>query len=269
MHRFFAFLMAGLMLAACTNPNDLDKGPVYLGNFSLGHNVVVAPNLTKGPASRDATKEEWIESMKLAIDERFGPQDGDKLYHLGISVEGYVLAVTGVPIVAAPKSALILRVTVWDDAAGKKLNEEPEQITVIESFSTNTVLGSGLTQSKEKQMGNLSRNAAKLVQNWLVRENAKNGWFEADGKPRSAAEIAAEEETLKAKADADAALESADAETDEPAAAETPALTEETDDTTDTPVDQAADQELTPAEQAAAIEDVVVEPDIALAPATE
>ena len=80
-------------------------------------------------------------------------------------------------MIASPKSALILNVTVWDDAAGNKLNDKPEQVTVIESFSGETVLGSGLTQSKEEQLTNLSRNAAKLVQNWLVRQKFQENWF--------------------------------------------------------------------------------------------
>ena len=121
--------------------------------------------------------------MKEAMDERFSRFDGEKLYHLGISVEGYVLAIPGVPIVASPKSALILNVTVWDDASQSKLNEKPELITVVESVSGHTILGSGLTQSKKKQMRNLTRNAAKLIENWLVNQNNEFGWFEPDGRP--------------------------------------------------------------------------------------
>jgi len=183
MFRLIAFVLTLGILGACTNPNDLDKAPVDLGNFALAHNVVVAPNLTKGPASRNASKEEWIEAMKGAIQERFGRYEGDKLYHLGISVEGYVLAIPGVPIVASPKSALILNVTVWDDAAGEKLNDKPHQVTVIESFSGNTFLGSGLTQSKAKQMENLTRNAAKQIQNWVVQQNFENEWFGGKNAP--------------------------------------------------------------------------------------
>ncbi|MDF1671101.1 MAG: hypothetical protein P1U83_15960 [Roseovarius sp.] len=205
MTRLFALMAAVLMMAACTNPNDLDEAPSYLGNFHMGHNVSVAPNLTKGPASREASKEEWIAAMVGAMDERFGRYDGDKLYHFGISIEGYVLAVPGVPVVASPKSALILHVTVWDDAAQTKLNEEPHQVTVIESFSANTILGSGLTQSREKQMENLSRNAAKLIQNWMVRENNAHGWFEDDGVPSDQAKAAAE--ALKAQAAKDTTVE--------------------------------------------------------------
>lgn len=207
MTRLFALLATMFVLAGCTNPNDLDDAPTYLGNFHLGHNVAVAPNLTKGPASRDASKEEWIAAMTGAIDERFARYEGDRLYHIGISIEGYVLAVPGVPIVASPKSALILRVTLWDDAAKKKLSEEPHQVTVIESFSADTVLGSGLTQSKEKQMENLTRNAAKLIENWMVRENSRNGWFEDDGMPSAEAKT-----TEQAPESADTTTEAAKTE---------------------------------------------------------
>ena len=182
MIRFLALFGLALM-AACTNPNDLDEAPAYLGNFHLGHNVVVAPNLTKGPASREASKEEWIAAMTEAMTDRFGRYEGTKLYHIGVSVEGYVLAIPGVPLVASPKSALILNVTVWDDAKGGKLNTKPHLVTVVESFSGNTFLGSGLTQSKETQMLNLSRNAAKQIQNWMVQQNNEFGWFEDDGVP--------------------------------------------------------------------------------------
>jgi hypothetical protein len=176
-------LLGLVTLTACAGSTDLDEPVPYLGNFQLGHNVVVAPNLTKGPASREATKEEWIDAMTQAIGDRLGRQEGTRLYHLGVSVEGYVLAVPGVPLVASPKSALILNVTAWDDAAGKKLNDKPHLITVMESISGNTILGSGLTQSKEVQMANLSRNAAKLIEAWLNRQNDELGWFEDDGRP--------------------------------------------------------------------------------------
>ena len=175
-HKLFLMIALGLM-AACTNSNDLDKGPVALGNFSLGHNVVVAPNLTKGPVSREASKEEWIASMKDAIDERFGRYEGEKLYHLGISVEGYVLAQPGIPLVASPKSIVIINVTAWDDAAGSKLNEKIKQITVLESLGSGVIVGSGYTLSREEQLQNLSRNAAKEIQNWLVRQNFEHDWF--------------------------------------------------------------------------------------------
>ena len=173
----FAALIAVLVVAACTNSNDLEKAPVALGDFALGHNIVVASNMVKGPLSREASEEDWKESLGEAIEERFGRYEGDRLYHFGTSIEGYVLAQPGIPVVASPKSVLIINLTVWDDAKGAKLNEEPVQLTVLETLSGDTVLGSGLTQSKRKQMRNLSRNAAKVIQNYLVRMQAEQGWF--------------------------------------------------------------------------------------------
>ena len=176
-------LLGALVLTACTGAGDLDRDVPYMGNFQLGHNIVVAPNLTRGPASRAATQEEWIAAMTEAIDARLGRHEGTKLYHLGVSVEGYVLAVPGVPLVASPKSVLILNVTAWDDAAGRKLNEKPHMVTVMEAITGNTLLGSGLTQGKQVQMANLSRNAARLIEAWLNRQNDEFGWFEDDGRP--------------------------------------------------------------------------------------
>lgn len=179
MTRILALFALLLGLTACTNSNDLDKAPVDLGAFKLGHNIVVAPKMVKGPASREATVEEWQAALTGAVAERFGRYTGDRLYHFGVSVEGYVLAVPGIPIVASPKSVLIINLTVWDDAKGKKLNEKPEQIVVMESFSGNSVLGSGLTQSREQQIEHLSRNAAKKIEEFLVRKNTEEGWFKA------------------------------------------------------------------------------------------
>lgn len=234
MPRFIVLIFALAGLAACTNPNDLSKPPAYLGNFQLGHNVVVAPNLVKGPASRAASKEEWIAAMKKAVDARFGRYEGSKHYHFGISIEGYVLAVPGVPVIASPKSAVIIRVTVWDDAAGKKLNEEAELITVVESISGDTVVGSGLTQSKEVQMENLSRNAAKQIETWLVRQNNENGWFEGNDAPEDDKPVPAkpvpepsEETSAEAESEAEAGEEDSAGQT-APESEETETETEDT-----------------------------------------
>lgn len=173
-------LAAVFLLSACTNPDDLDEPLPDLGDFSLGHNVVVASKMKKVALSREATAEEWETVVKAAVAERFGRYDGDKLYHLGISVEGYILAPPGIPLVLSPKSGLIVNVTVWDDLAGGKINEEPKQFTVLESFSGDTLVGSGLTQTREEQMDNLARNAAKLIEDWLL-DNRE--WFGAAPGP--------------------------------------------------------------------------------------
>ena len=173
MLRIFALLSTLLALTACAVPQkEVTEAPVDLGDFKLGHNIVVAPDLTKGPLSREASKEEWIASVKAAIDARLGRYNGTRLVHLGVNVSGYVLAQPGVPILLAPKSALIITVTAWDDRAGGKFHEEPKMITVLETFTGASLVGSGLTMTAEEQMANLSHNVAKAIEDWLHENRA-------------------------------------------------------------------------------------------------
>ena len=174
MRRLFTILFAVLSLSACVK-NDLSEPPPDLGNFLLGHNVVVAPDLVMGPLSREADKDKFIAAVKEAVDDRFSRHDGDKYYHFGVNLSGYVLAQPGIPVVLAPKSILIFTLTVWDDEANAKLNSKPEQITVLETLSGDTIVGSGLTKSPEQQMEALAYNAAKAIEKYL-RENRK--WFD-------------------------------------------------------------------------------------------
>lgn len=173
MYRITLMLALALGLAACSEPT-LDERPEPIGDFRLGFLVPVASeNLTKGPVSRDATPEEWKAAMETAFRPRFERYAGDNFYHLGVIVEGYVLAQPGVPVILAPKSALIFSVTVIEDSTQTQLTSEAKQFTVLEDFSATSVVGSGLVLSKEQQMANLADNAAARVEDWL-REQP---WF--------------------------------------------------------------------------------------------
>lgn len=197
MRAILTMLVLAATLAGCASGARLGEKQ-DLGTFRLGHNVVVATNATKGPFSRDASAEELQAALSGEIDRRFSRYDGDKFFHLGISVDGYILALPGIPLVASPKSALIISVRVWDDAAGVKLTEEPHQITVLESFSGETMVGSGLTRSKEEQLQNLVQNAALAVEKYLASHPE---WFQPDP--------AAEGEEVAAAAEAPEAAQTA------------------------------------------------------------
>ena len=177
MIRVLAVLVSVAMLAACNGAADLNKAAVPLGDFNLQHNIAVAPKAQKGPLSRTASAEMLTKALTDATEERFGRYNGARNYHFGMSIEGYVLAQPGIPLVFAPKSILIVKVTVWDDAKNKKLNPEPHQITVFESFDQGPVVGSGYTKSAEEQLKNLSQNAAKALEYYLVKQNRAEGWF--------------------------------------------------------------------------------------------
>ena len=173
MKRLALIMTTLLALSACEVPTGtVEEPPVDLGDFKLGHNIVVAPQLQKGPLSRDASDEKWIASMKQAIDARFGRYDGTRLVHFGVNLSGYVLAQPGVPLIYSPKSALIITVTAWDDRAGTRFNEEAKEIVVIETLTGASIVGSGLSQDADEQMANLTYNAARAIEKWMYENRA-------------------------------------------------------------------------------------------------
>lgn len=182
--RLVAALLSVVLLASCAK-NDLDDPKADLGDFRLGLNIVVADNMKKVPISRDATVEEWEAAMVKAIDDRFGryTESGTKFYNFAVSVDGYALAPPGIPIVAAPKSILVISVSIFDDATATVINpeEKGKQFTVFEESSGKTLIGSGLTQTKEEQIANLSEAAAKQIEAWM-RDNRE--WFGLPPKPK-------------------------------------------------------------------------------------
>jgi hypothetical protein len=181
-----ALLVAGV-LSACNGASDLADAAVPLGDFNLAHNVVVAPKVQKVPLCRELETETMTGILQEAVAERFDRYEGARLYHFGISIEGYCLAPPGVPVVAAPKSAMIIRITVWDDAKNEKLTPTAHQITVLESLDQGPLVGSGYTKTAEEQFKNLSQNAVKQIETFLVRKNREEGWFNTTPQPAESA----------------------------------------------------------------------------------
>lgn len=222
----FAPLALFVALTGCgAAPDPLTDELPNMGDFRLGHNIVVADNMQQVPPSREASAEEWTAILTSEIARRFGPYDGDRLYHLGIAIDGYALAPPGIPLVMRPRSVLVLSVNVWDDAAGVKLHEEPEQIVVFEGASAETaVVGSGIARNRDEQMLVLARNAARQIQRWML-ENSD--WFsvDPDAPPFRAAPAAGEAVALPPlEPAAPGAVPQAEvpAETDAPVTAVTP-----------------------------------------------
>lgn len=174
------------LLAGCSAPDPVTDPLEDLGPFRLSHNIVLTENAQPGPLSREADLGDLQAVMVEEIGRRLGRYDGTRLYHLGVNVDAYLLALPGIPVVANPRSALIFTVNVWDDALQRRLNEEPHRITVLESASGETLLGSGLTQTGDEQMRNLAINAARAIERWLA-ENPQ--WFD---QPASGGDAAAE-----------------------------------------------------------------------------
>ncbi len=182
-------VMIGLLAVAACARDDLTEIPEPLGDFRLGHNVAVVNDPQQGPFSRTATNEQWQAAMTAAVADRFNERRffGGRYYHIGVAVEGYVLAQPGIPLIYSPKSVLIFSVNFFDDATQTRLNPEPIQITVFEACCTVPLLGSGLTKSADEQMEALSFNAARAIER-TMRENAD--WFGGE------AEVLAADDTI-------------------------------------------------------------------------
>jgi len=183
--RHFLFAVPVLLaLAACADPTrDLDEPIDPMGDFSLGHVGVVAPNLEKLLASRDVTQDEWIAEMEQALGERFSRFDGGRYYHLGVSVEAYSLP----PPIIPGKSAVAMNVTVWDDAAQAKLNPEPKVIQVIKVFE------SRISKNRDEQLAGLAQEAAREVENWLRDMQQTEGWFTGPDQEQAGTDAVAED----------------------------------------------------------------------------
>lgn len=205
MFRRFLVLAAALSLAACAaEDEDLSLPPEPIGQFRLGHNIAIADNVTKGPFSRDFTEDQLEAAVQDAVAARLRRYDGDGLYHLGIVIGGVVLAQPGVPVVYAPRSAMIVDVNVFDNSTQTKLNEEPYRIVASEGVRNATpLIGSGYVRSAEQQLDNLSREVAKAIEVWL-RENA--AWFAArEGQVRVPYDIEVPAPVIDATSTADIA----------------------------------------------------------------
>lgn len=206
--------VVALVLAACQT-NDLKEPPVPLGTFQLGVNVAITDNMQVPGISRDVTPKQMETAITKAVAARFDyPRyEGERLLNFGVFVDGYLLAPPGIPLVLSPASVMMVTVNVFDDATGKKLNEGGTRLTVVEKGSAETLIGSGLTQTKEKQLEILAYNVAKRIEGFLLENPDWLGMTEAEAK----AALAQSNGTAKRNA-APAPLAAADATVPAPAA---------------------------------------------------
>ncbi len=174
----FRAVLAGILalaLGACSTPAPAPETiapPAPIGDFKLGYAIVVAKDAQKGPLSRTATADELVAAMKSELERVFRPIEGNRFYHIAVTIDAYVLARPGIPIVASPKSALIFTVRIWDDARQKQLFEKPKQFTVIERFRARSIFGSGLTMTKEQQLAELVQTGVKQIESWMRKNEA-------------------------------------------------------------------------------------------------
>lgn len=158
--------LSALALIACS-PSKIEESPPPIGDFRLGHVVVSEKGSEPAPVSREVEPGVLASKLEAAVKDRLGRHRGEKWYHIAISIGAYSLSGVGIPVIAAPRSGLVIEVTVWDDAAAAKLNQEPHPITVLEPTSPETIIGSGFVRTPEEQAEVLAISTADLIEIWL------------------------------------------------------------------------------------------------------
>ncbi|WP_170434797.1 hypothetical protein [Ruegeria arenilitoris] len=171
-------LITGLALVGACTQTQLYEEPEDLGEFKLRVNYAFADKAVQGPVSRDATSQEWTEAIQKAVDIRLGRYQGSQEYDIGISLEGYMLAPPGIPVIYNPKSTAIVLVNVYD-VGKKEFLAKGKQFQVLEDTTGGSALkGSGNERTKEEQMSGLALKVADRVEEWLAEEHKDNGWFD-------------------------------------------------------------------------------------------
>ncbi|MGV6803449.1 MAG: hypothetical protein ACWA49_04520 [Ruegeria sp.] len=170
-------LITGLALMAACTQTQVYEDPEDLGQFKLRVNYAFADKAVQGPVSRDATPQEWTDAIQNAVDIRLGRYQGAQEYDIGISLEGYMLAPPGIPVIYNPKSTAIVLVNVYD-VNNKEFLAKGKQFQVLEDTTSGSALkGSGNERTKEEQMSGLALKVADRVEEWLAEEHKDNGWF--------------------------------------------------------------------------------------------
>lgn len=165
------------VVSACTPP--VVENPVSeIGDFALGYNFVQGDDMVKGPLSRDGDPKVISAAVQEALDKRLMRYQGDKRYHVVTRIDAYTLGRMGIPFVFSPQTALVLTVSVWDDAAQKRINEKPVQLVVLENTNKSNLLGSGIGQTRDQQIASIAESAAYQIEDFLIKQHQENGWFD-------------------------------------------------------------------------------------------
>lgn len=185
MTRILALFSALVLLAAC-GETRLDEAPEDLGAFQARVTHVYTEKALQWPLSRDADHSEWTAPIENALNTRLRRYAGAQQYDVAVTLEGFMLAPPGVPVLFSPKSAVVVNVFVYD-VANKKFLAKKHQMEIFESTTgESALLGSGHARTKEQQIQGLAVNIADKVEEWMAENHKEQGWFAP--RPGTAAE---------------------------------------------------------------------------------
>ncbi len=177
MFRIFAFLAAMLVLLTACGETTLNEAPEDLGDFNMRVSFVYTDKALQWPLSRAAETSEWNEPIERAVEARLGRYNGSGKYDVPITLEGFLLATGGIPVLVNPNSAAVVNVFVYD-VSGKTFLAEKVQMEIFEDTTGESALvGSGHSRTKAEQIDGLALNIADKIEEYIAEKHLEEGWF--------------------------------------------------------------------------------------------
>jgi hypothetical protein len=176
MIRLLTFLGLFALVTACSE-TQLNEPPEDLGAFKVRVAHVYTEKALKWPMSRDAQQSEWVEPMKTALEARLRRYEGSQEYDVAVTLEGFMLAPPGVPVLFNPKSVAVVNVFVYDVANEEFLADKHQMEVFEDTTGESAIVGSGHSRTKEEQIAGLALNIADAVEEWMAEQHKENGWF--------------------------------------------------------------------------------------------
>ena len=177
MFRTLALLASMVLLAACEE-TQLDEAKEDLGDFNMRVSFVYTDKALQWPLSRSAEPSEWNEPIERALEARLGRYDGAGKYDVAVTLEGYLLATGGIPVLVNPKSAAVVNVFVYDGTTKSYLVREHQMQIFEDTTGESAIIGSGYSRTKAEQIDGLALKIVDGLEEYMAEQHAENGWFD-------------------------------------------------------------------------------------------
>ena len=191
MTRLFALFASLLLLVSCSE-TQLDEAPEDLGNFNMRVGFVYTDKALQWPLSRDAEPSEWNEPIERALEARLGRYQGNGKYDVAITLEGFLLATGGIPVLVNPKSAAVVNVFVYNVETQTYLARKHQMEIFEDTTGESALIGSGFSRTKQEQIDGLALKIVDGLEEYMAAQHAEHGWFNGT----EAATVATEDESV-------------------------------------------------------------------------
>ncbi|MEQ3672080.1 hypothetical protein [Pseudophaeobacter sp.] len=180
MFRILALLASMVLLAACEE-TQLNEAKEDLGDFNMRVSFVYTDKALQWPLSRAAEPSEWNEPIERALEARLGRYAGSGKYDVAITLEGFLLATGGIPVLVNPKSAAVVNVFVYDVTTKTYLLKEHQMKIFEDTTGESAIIGSGYSRTKAEQIDGLALKIVDGLEEYMAKQRVEKGWFGGDG----------------------------------------------------------------------------------------